>query len=724
MPLPAPPANAPGSLSGNFVAANIVLHWSAVSGAVGYIIRRGTSNGGPYAYVQNITETTFTDSGLNVGVTYYYQVTAVNAAGVSPAATATVVPPPLAPISLSAFPGNAQVVLSWTAVPGVTGYYLYSGTNSGDETNLVAANYSGTSYTNTGLINGTTYYYVVASTNSTGQSPDSPEASATPDVNIVIIPRSLIWNGDGAANIWDASGNLNWQTNHVDTIFNNGDTVTFDNSGSNNVPVFVAGTPQPAIATFNASKNYTLGGVGSIAGIGKLIKTGTGTLTINNTNLHSGGTIVSNGFIIVGNGAVNSAAWGTGPITLAGGTAQLNGYAGNNGTYWGVLPNDLIVPSGQTGTLLCPPRIAGSGLTGKLTGGGTLNITVDYVRGALGGDWSQFTGRINVSSRSGTSDFRINNANGYANAAIYLNNSVNCYVIGHNNLTVDIGELGGGITAFIGGDGSSSNPTWRIGAKNTTNTYAGVIADAGGAYTASLIKTGTGMLVLSGANTYSGGTTVSGGILMANNTAGSATGSGAVAVNSSGTLAGNGIISGAVTVNLGGAFAPGNLAIGILTLSNALTLKTGSTNFFEIRKSPLTNDIARIYGNLTAGGTLIVTNLGGSALAAGDSFPLFKAASYMGSFNALVLPPLDANLVWNTSALLTNGTLAVVSSAPPAFNSITSLADGNFRLNFSGASGQNYELRATTNVALVPVTLWNLGAAEHRHIWCRPGDFR
>jgi hypothetical protein len=122
----------------------------------------------------------------------------------------------------------------------------------------------------------------------------------------------------------------------------------------------------------------------------------------------------------------------------------------------------------------------------------------------------------------------------------------------------------------------------------------------------------------------------------------------------------------------------------------------------------LTNDIARIYGNLTAGGTLIVTNLGGSALAAGDSFLLFKAASYMGSFNALVLPPLDANLVWNTSALLTNGTLAVVSSAPPAFNSITSLADGNFRLNFSGASGQNYELRATTNVALVPVTLWNL----------------
>ena len=74
----------------------------------------------------------------------------------------------------------------------------------------------------------------------------------------------------------------------------------------------------------------------------------------------------------------------------------------------------------------------------------------------------------------------------------------------------------------------------------------------------SLIKTGTGMLMLSGANTYSGGTTVNGGTLMASNTDGSATGSGAVTVSNGGTLAGNGIISGAVTINSGGEFAPGN----------------------------------------------------------------------------------------------------------------------------------------------------------------------
>lgn len=536
-----------------------------------------------------------------------------------------------------------------------------------------------------------------------------------PDLNIVFTSRSLIWNGDGAANIWDASGNTNWRTNGVNTIFNNGDTVTFDNSGSNNVPIYLAGTPQPALVTFNATKNYTLDGIGSISGTNKLIKTGSGTLTINNTNLYSGGTIISNSTVYPGNIGANSAAWGTGPITLSGGTIQFNGYGTrDNGTGWGGCTNTINVPAGLTGTLLLPARFGySSPFTSPLAGGGTLNVTVEYVRGYFSGNWSAFTGKINVSAPTsgyyagGTGDFRINNTAGYANAAIYLNNGVNCYVIGHNNLTVDFGELGGGTTAFIGGDGSSSNPTWRIGAKNTTNTFAGVIADAGGAYLASLIKTGTGMLVLSGANTYSGGTTVNGGTLMVNTATGSGTGSGVVTLTG-GTLSGTGIISGAVTVNSGAMLAPGNQAIGTLTFSNALTLKSGSTSFFEIRKSPLTNDVAKISGTLTNGGNLIVTNLGGSALAAGDSFQLFKATSYAGSFNTLALPPLGANLAWDTSTLSTNGTLTVINTMPPEFSSITSLADGNFRLSFSGPNGQNYELRATTNVALVPVTLWNL----------------
>jgi len=98
--------------SPGFCLSSIVLHWSAFPGAVGYIIRRATSSGGPYAYIPKHHRDTYTDPGLNAGTTYYYQVTAVNAADVSPNATVTVVPAPLAPISLSAIAGNGQVVLS------------------------------------------------------------------------------------------------------------------------------------------------------------------------------------------------------------------------------------------------------------------------------------------------------------------------------------------------------------------------------------------------------------------------------------------------------------------------------------------------------------------------------------------------------------------------------------------------------------------------------------
>ncbi|HSY17655.1 MAG TPA: polysaccharide lyase family protein, partial [Candidatus Acidoferrales bacterium] len=57
--LPTPPAGAPATLTGTYSLANtnVALNWSAVSGAVGYIIRQGTSPSGPFTYVDNVTET-------------------------------------------------------------------------------------------------------------------------------------------------------------------------------------------------------------------------------------------------------------------------------------------------------------------------------------------------------------------------------------------------------------------------------------------------------------------------------------------------------------------------------------------------------------------------------------------------------------------------------------------------------------------------------------------
>lgn len=85
---------------------------------------------------------------------------------------------PAAPTSLGAAAGNAQVSLTWTASAGASGYYVKRSTTSGSEAQIATASTS--NYTDTGLTNGTTYYYVVSAYNSYGQSSNSNEVSVTP----------------------------------------------------------------------------------------------------------------------------------------------------------------------------------------------------------------------------------------------------------------------------------------------------------------------------------------------------------------------------------------------------------------------------------------------------------------------------------------------------------------------------------------------------------------
>ena len=86
---------------------------------------------------------------------------------------------PTAPTGLTATAGSAQVALSWTASSGATSYTLYRSTASGSEVSYKTG-LTTTTYTDTGLTNGTTYYYEVAAVNSVGTSAVSNQASATP----------------------------------------------------------------------------------------------------------------------------------------------------------------------------------------------------------------------------------------------------------------------------------------------------------------------------------------------------------------------------------------------------------------------------------------------------------------------------------------------------------------------------------------------------------------
>ncbi|MFC5472155.1 glycoside hydrolase family 6 protein [Cohnella suwonensis] len=184
---------APSGLTATAGNAQVALNWTASSGATSYTVKRATTSGGPYANVATgVTATSYANTGLTNGTTYYYVVSASNSAGESTnSAQASATPSagtqiPAAPTGLTATAGNAQVALSWTASSGATSYTVKRATTSGGPYTNVAAGVTATSYTNTGLTNGTAYYYVVSASNSTGESANSAQASATPSAGTQI----------------------------------------------------------------------------------------------------------------------------------------------------------------------------------------------------------------------------------------------------------------------------------------------------------------------------------------------------------------------------------------------------------------------------------------------------------------------------------------------------------------------------------------------------------
>ena len=96
--------------------------------------------------------------------------------------------PPPAPTGLMATAGNAQVALSWNASTGATSYTVKRSTTMGTGYASVQTGITGTSYTNTMLTNGTTYYYVVRAVNAAGASGNCNEASATPQLASARLP--------------------------------------------------------------------------------------------------------------------------------------------------------------------------------------------------------------------------------------------------------------------------------------------------------------------------------------------------------------------------------------------------------------------------------------------------------------------------------------------------------------------------------------------------------
>jgi alpha-L-arabinofuranosidase len=110
--------------------------------------------------------------------------------------------PPVTPTSLVASRSNAVASLSWNGSAGADSYIVKRSTTSGSGYVSIASGVTATSYMDTGLVNGTTYYYVVAATNVYGVSPDSAEASAAP---VVSVPPPLQTQDIGAVGVAGSS---------------------------------------------------------------------------------------------------------------------------------------------------------------------------------------------------------------------------------------------------------------------------------------------------------------------------------------------------------------------------------------------------------------------------------------------------------------------------------------------------------------------------------------
>jgi autotransporter-associated beta strand protein len=239
--------------------------------------------------------------------------------------------------------------------------------------------------------------------------------------------------------------------------------------------------------------------------------------------------------------------------------------------------------------------------------------------------------------------------------------------------TVTFGTSGTNPITFTGafslqGQDSTGNTNRTVNIANSAvSTFAGVIGDGG--LNCGFTKTGSGIMALTATETYTGPTTVSAGTLQVDGTLSS---SSLVTVSSGGNLGGTGTVGSPVTVAVGGAIAPGDSAIGTLTVNNYTN--AGSLKIEVDRSQTQKSDKIVVNGTAVInGGSIIVTNIGTSALAAGDVFQVFGGAVATGG-NITNISGGGTGVAWINS-LATNGTIIVDSVASlPAVTTVAASA--------------------------------------------------
>lgn len=393
-----------------------------------------------------------------------------------------------------------------------------------------------------------------------------------------------------------------------------------------------------------------------------------------------------------GNSGLNETVMWGGKIHLNTSAAVVNGIGKNITIYGGTLStlnstgaylnssNNFTVPVGYTATVIAGARCE---YNGKLLGGGTLNWTVDFIRAYINGDWSAFTGKINLNKNGANStyndEFIINNLTGFPYATVNVNSGISVVRKGYTAGTVKMGMLTGVDGAIL------SNINLEVGTNNSNGTYSGIITGTG-----SVKKFGEGLWIIKGANTYTGGTTLYGGSISLTGTLGTGlltlengtsftltgsiggsalvksgstyalNGNMAGSLSSSGLVYGRGTVSGSALLTDSSELQPGATGISTMSFGSNLTITDQASIKMQV-KPGVTDycDKLQITGKFSInGGILKLSGLSGN-FAEGDSYKLFNAASISGEFNSIDVPYINDTLNWNLSKLYTEGVIYV-----------------------------------------------------------------
>lgn len=347
-----------------------------------------------------------------------------------------------------------------------------------------------------------------------------------------------------------------------------------------------AGTEIIVAADPGASVNKAAINVG-ISGAGSIVKLGDGTLELGAANSYQGGTTVKEGELL----AAANGALGTGAVSVSGAPAatlkpslRFAGPVNANGLTI-TTQNGSVVFDNQSSAGTAGITNQGDARTVFLAGSSAGMATITNQSGgttAFRGDVASTGARI-VNQSGGKVDLSTFDATG----------ACGC---------VALGSVSGAGDIWLGAH------RLETGALNLDETISGVISDGGALAKGSFTKAGTGTLVLSGANTYLGTTTVNGGLLRIDGSLGSAD----VTVASGATLGGTGTIGmlagGTVTIQAGGHHAPG-ASIGTQTINGNYRL----AGTLDVEIDPTSADKVVVSGNVdVTGGTLALHELTGT----------------------------------------------------------------------------------------------------------------